>query len=64
MVYVRVLCGVMYVSMGLCQEEDLIQPWRMTSSGDRHQGCGVQVQVEHHEEIMLEACRPLWTMDL
>ena len=33
-------------------------PWRMTSSGDRHQGCVVQVQVEHHEEIMLEACRP------
>ena len=26
-------------------------PWRMTSSGDRHQDCGVQVQVEHHEEI-------------
>ena len=22
--------------------------------------CGVQVQVEHHEDIMLEACRPLW----
>ena len=33
---------------------------RMTSSGDRHQDCGVQVQVEHHEDIMLEACRPLW----
>ena len=32
----------------------------MTSSGDRHQDCGVQVQVEHHEDIMLEACRPLW----
>ena len=35
-------------------------PWRMTASGDRHQVCGVQVQVEHHEDIMLEACRPLW----
>ena len=52
MVYVRVLCGVRYVSMGLCQEEDIIQPMeRMTSSGDRHQDCRVQVQVEHHEEI-------------
>ncbi len=35
-------------------------PWRMTSSGDRHQDCRVQVQVENHEEIMLVACRPLW----
>ena len=35
-------------------------PWRMTSSGDRHQVCNVQVQVEHHEEIMLVAWRPLW----
>jgi hypothetical protein len=34
--------------------------WKMTSSDDRHQDCGVQVQVEHHEEIMLEACRTLW----
>ena len=25
-----------------------------------NQGCVVQVQVEHHEEIMLVACRPLW----
>ena len=25
-------------------------PWRMTSSGDRHQVCSVQVQVEQHEE--------------
>ena len=32
----------------------------MTSSGDRHQDCGVQVQVDLHEDIMLEACRPLW----
>ena len=31
-------------------------PWRMTSSGDRHQGCGVQVQDKHHEDIMLGAC--------
>ena len=43
---------VRYVSMGLRQEEDIIQPMkRMTSSGDRHQDCRVQVQVEHHEEI-------------
>ena len=45
-------------------------PWRMTSSGDRHQVCSVQVQVEQHEEwlthngvwgaIKLETCRPLW----
>ena len=52
MVYVRVVCGVRYISMGLRQEEDIIQPMeRMTSSGDRHQDCGVQVQVVHHEEI-------------
>ena len=52
MVYMRVLCGVRYVSMGLRQEEDIIQPMEMmTSSGDRHQDCDVQVQVEHHEEI-------------
>ena len=52
MVYVRVLCGVRYVFMGLRQEEDITQPMeRMTSSGDRHQDCRVQVQVEHHEEI-------------
>ena len=52
MVYVRVLCGVRYVSMGLRQEEDIIQPMeRMASNGDRHQDCHVQVQVEHHEEI-------------
>ena len=61
MVYVRVLCGVRYVFMGLGQEEDITQPMeRMTSSGDRHQDCGVQAQVKHHEEIILEACRPLW----
>ena len=52
MFYVRVICGVRYMSMGLRQEEDIIQPMeRMTSSGDRHQDCCVQVQVEHHEEI-------------
>ena len=39
------------------QREDMIQGW---SSCDRHQVCGVQVQVEHHKEIVLEACRPLW----
>ena len=32
----------------------------MTSSSDHHQDYRVQVQVEHHEEIMLVACRPLW----
>ena len=42
----------------------------MTSSGDRHQVCSVQVQVEQLEQwlthngvwgaIKLEACRPLW----
>ena len=37
MVYVRVLCGVRYVFMGLGQEEDITQPMeRMTSSGDCH----------------------------
>ena len=52
MVYVRVLRGVRYVFMGLCQEEDITQPMeRMTSSGDRHQRCRVHVQVEHHKEI-------------
>ncbi len=30
------------------------------SSGDRHQDCGVQVQEDQHEYIVLEACRPLW----
>ena len=52
MVYVRVLCGVRYMPMRLHKEEGIIQPLeRMTSSGDRHQDCRVQVQVEHHEEI-------------
>ena len=33
--------------MGLRQEEDIMQPMeRMTSSGDHHQVCSVQVQVE------------------
>ena len=32
----------------------------MTLSGDRHQGCSVQVQVDQHEDIMPEACCPLW----
>ncbi|KAI4978158.1 hypothetical protein ZWY2020_014712, partial [Hordeum vulgare] len=32
----------------------------MTSSCDRHQDCNVQVQVDQHEDIMLEASRPLW----
>ena len=38
--------------MGMRQEEDITQAMeRMTSSGDRHQDCCAQVQVEHHEEI-------------
>ena len=56
MVYVRVVCGLRYVSMVVHQKEDITQPMeRMTSSGDRHQDYGMQVQVEHHEEIILEA---------
>ena len=52
MVYVRVLCGVRYVFMGLRKQEDITQPMeRMTSSGDHDQDCHVQVQVKHHEEI-------------
>ncbi len=35
-------------------------PWSMTSSCDRHQDCSVQVQVDQHEDIILEACCPLW----
>ena len=50
MVYVRVICGVRYVFMGLHQEGDITQPMERMS-GDRHQDCRVQVQVEHHEEI-------------
>ena len=45
-----------YVGLGMfpwaCVKRKIsFNPWRMTSSGDRHQDCGVQVQVEHHEEI-------------
>ena len=45
-----------YVGVGMfpwaCVKRKIsYNPWRMTSSGDRHQDCGVQVQVEHHEEI-------------
>ena len=42
MFYVRVLCGVRLVSMGVHQKEDITQPM---------EDDGVQVQVEHHEEI-------------
>ena len=50
-----------YVGLGLLpwaciKRKTTYNPWRMTSN----QGCVVQVQVEHHEEIMLVACRPLW----
>ena len=57
---------VWYVSMGLRQEEDIIQPMeRMTSSGDRHQDCRVQVQVENHEEIkFLKLAIHVVSMDL
>ena len=48
MFYVNVLCGVRYVSMGLRQEEDLIEPMED------------DIKLEHHKEIMLEACHPLW----
>ena len=46
----------LYVGLGLfpwdCIKRKIsYNPWRMTSSGDRHQDCGVQVQLEHHEEI-------------
>ena len=66
MVYVRVLCGFRYVFMGLRQEDDIIQPMgRMTSSGDRHQDCRVQVQVENHEEIKcLKLASIVVSMDL
>ena len=54
--------------MGLRQEEDITQPMeRMTSSGDRHQDCRVQVQVENHENIRSEErrvgkeCRSRWS---
>ena len=48
--------------MGLRQEDDIIQPMeRMTSSGDRHQDCRVQVQVEQsRRDQVLESCHPLW----
>ena len=50
-----------YVGLGTCswacvKRKISLNPWRMTSN----QGCVVQVQVEHHEEIMLVACHPLW----
>ena len=71
MVYVRVLCGVRYVSMGLHQEEDIIQPMeRMTSSGDRHHDClckfkwsnlkSVSPIIKYGGAIKFEACCPLW----
>ena len=44
-----------YVGVGMfswdCVKRKIsYNPWRMTSSGDRHQDCGVQVQVEQLEE--------------
>ena len=35
-------------------------PWRMTSSGDRHQDCGVQVQVEHLQEWSITKRSNAW----
>ena len=36
-----------------CIEMDISYgPWNMTTSGDRHQGCDVQVQDEHQEEFL------------
>ena len=66
MVYVRVLSRVRYLSMGFRQEEDIIQPMeRMTSSGDHHQDCRVQVQVEHNKDIKcLKLVVHMVTMDL
>ena len=59
MVYVRVVCGVRYVSMGLCQEEDIIQPMeRMTSSGDHHQDA-MSSGASRRDQV-LESCHPLW----
>ena len=45
-----------YVGLGMfswaCVKRKIsYDPWRMTSSGDHHQGCGAQVQVKHHDEI-------------
>ena len=44
------------VGLGMCpwaciKSKISYNPCRMTSSGDRHHDCRVQVQVEHHEEI-------------
>ena len=55
------------MGLGMCswacvKKKIALNPWRMTSN----QGCVVQVQVDHHEEIMLVACRPLcyqWTCE-
>ena len=51
MVYVRVLCGVRYVSMGVHQKEDPIYSMEDDINGDSHYGCVVQVQVEYHKQI-------------
>ena len=58
----RVLCGVRLSSMGLRQEEDHIQPME----DDIKSRLCCAISVEHHEEIMLVACRPLlyqWTCE-
>ena len=47
------LCGVRDLPKGLHSKGRLhIARERMSSSGDGHQGCGVQVQEEHHEDII------------
>ena len=47
------LCGVRYLSMGLHSKgRSHLAQERMASSGDFHQVCCVQVQEEHHEDII------------
>ena len=57
------MCGIPLLGLGIspwaCIKRKIsYSSWRMTSSGDRHQGCDVQVQDGHLEDFMLEACNP------
>ena len=45
-------CVVRYLPMGLHQMDISYSPWNMMTSGDRHQGCGVQVQDENQEDFI------------
>ena len=61
MFFVRVLCGVRYVSMGVHQKEDLIQPMEddikwWSSSSLRY----ASSRSASRRDQVLEACRPLW----